>query len=193
MCGRINQSSGPLRLAIVEGLDVNDSRMWNMRSRYNGAPSQRTCGYSPESGERSLDLSSWCRDPKGGQRPINAKGESVTRLPTFRDAHARRRCIVPVDGFFEWRAIKGARAKQPYDIAMKDGFTFWARWTVGELAQSKHGRVGTYVRHYHGTLQRTGAPKSTTACRRSLPPRALDQVDEVVFDQEDSRRVSTLR
>ena len=42
----------------------------------------------------------------------------------FRDACARRRCIVPVDGFFEWRAIKDARAKQPYAIAMKDGLPF---------------------------------------------------------------------
>jgi hypothetical protein len=46
---------------------------------------------------------------------------------------AKRRCIVPVDGFFEWRAIKGARAKQPYAIAMKDGSPFglaglWENW-----------------------------------------------------------------
>ena len=51
----------------------------------------------------------------------------------FRDAYALRRCIVPVDGFFEWRAIKGARAKQPYAIAMKDGSPFglaglWENW-----------------------------------------------------------------
>jgi putative SOS response-associated peptidase YedK len=42
-------------------------------------------------------------------------------LPSFRDAYRRRRCIVPVDGFFEWKAIKGQKAKQPYAIAMKDG------------------------------------------------------------------------
>jgi putative SOS response-associated peptidase YedK len=51
----------------------------------------------------------------------------------FRDADAQRRCIVPVDGVFEWRAIKGARAKQPYAIAMKDGSPFglagvWENW-----------------------------------------------------------------
>jgi putative SOS response-associated peptidase YedK len=58
----------------------------------------------------------------------------------FRDAYAQRRCIVRVDGFFEWRAIKGARAKQPYAIAMKDGSPFglaglWENWrnpTTGE-------------------------------------------------------------
>jgi putative SOS response-associated peptidase YedK len=75
----------------------------------------------------------WCQDPKGGRKPINAKAESVATLPMFRDAYALRRCIVPVDGFFEWRAIKGARAKQPYAIAMKDASPFglaglWENW-----------------------------------------------------------------
>ena len=58
----------------------------------------------------------------------------------FRDAYRRRRCIIPVDGFFEWKAIKGQKAKQPYAIAMKDGKPFglgglWENWkepTSGE-------------------------------------------------------------
>jgi putative SOS response-associated peptidase YedK len=141
MCGRIIQSSGPLRLAIVEGLNVSDSRMVNVRPRYNGAPNQELLiiRENHKTGERSLDLIKWgliphwCQDPTGGRRPINAKAESVFKLPTFRDAYAKRRCIVPVDGFFEWRAIKGARAKQPYAIAMKDGSPFglaglWENW-----------------------------------------------------------------
>ena len=61
-------------------------------------------------------------------------------LPTFRDAYRRRRCILPVDGFFEWKAIKGQKAKHPYAIAMKDGRPFgigglWENWkepTSGE-------------------------------------------------------------
>ena len=72
-------------------------------------------------------------DPAGGRKPINAKCETVGDLPTFRDAYRKRRCIVPVDGFFEWRAIKGQKAKQPYAIAMKDGAPFgiagiWENW-----------------------------------------------------------------
>ena len=63
-----------------------------------------------------------CR--QGGRKPINAKCETVQELPTFRDAYRRPRCIVPVDGFFEWKAIKGRKAKQPYAIAMKDGKPF---------------------------------------------------------------------
>jgi len=141
MCGRIIQSSRPLRLAIVDGLDVSDSRMGNIRPRFNAAPSQEllVIRQNHKTGKRSLDLIKWgliphwCADPKGGRKPINAKAESVSRLPMFRDAYAQCRCIVPVDGFFEWHAIKGARAKQPYAIAMKDGSPFglaglWENW-----------------------------------------------------------------
>jgi putative SOS response-associated peptidase YedK len=42
----------------------------------------------------------------------------------FREAYARRRCIVPVDNFFEWKAVKGTKAKQPYAIALKSGKPF---------------------------------------------------------------------
>jgi putative SOS response-associated peptidase YedK len=54
-------------------------------------------------------------------------------LPSFREAYAKRRCLVPIENFFEWRAIKGTRAKQPYAIAMKDGSPFalagvWESW-----------------------------------------------------------------
>jgi putative SOS response-associated peptidase YedK len=141
MCGRVIQSSGPLRLAIVEGLDVSDSRLGNVPRRYNAAPSQEllVIRQNRKTGKRSLDLLKWgliphrCSDPRGGRRPINAKAESVSMLPTFRDAYAVRRCIVPVDGFFEWRAIRGAGRKQPFAIAMKDGSPFglaglWENW-----------------------------------------------------------------
>ena len=52
---------------------------------------------------------------------------------TFREAYRRRRCIVPVDGFFEWKAINGQKAKQPYAIAIKNGEPFgiggiWENW-----------------------------------------------------------------
>jgi putative SOS response-associated peptidase YedK len=141
MCGRVIQSSGPLRLAIVEGLDVSDSRLGNIPRRYNAAPTQEllVIRRNHKTGDRSLDLLKWgliphwCTDPRGGGRPINAKAESVSRLPTFREAYALRRCIVPVDGFFEWRAIRGVGRKQPYAIAMKDGSPFglaglWENW-----------------------------------------------------------------
>jgi putative SOS response-associated peptidase YedK len=152
MCGRVIQKSGPLRLAIVEGLDVSDSRLGNVPRRYNAVPSQEllVIRQNHKTGERSLDLIKWgltpywCIDPRGGRKPINTKAESVAKLPMFREAYAQRRCIVPVDGFFEWRAIKGARAKQPYAIAMKDGSPFGLAG-LGELAQSEHRRLGAII------------------------------------------------
>jgi putative SOS response-associated peptidase YedK len=132
MCGRVIQSSGPLRLAIVDGMNVHDSRVSNYRPRYNAAPSQDllVIRRNRQTGEVSLDPLRWgliphgCKDADGGRKPINAKAETVAQLPTFRDAYARRRCIVPVDGFFEWKAIKGVKAKQPFAIARRDGAPF---------------------------------------------------------------------
>ncbi len=148
MCGRVIQSSGPVRYGIVEGMDLRDSRTHNYPPRWNGAPSQDllVIRHNHETGQVSLDplrwglIPYWCKDPKGGRKPINAKCETVATLPSFRDAYRRRRCIVPVDGFFEWKAIKGQKAKQPYAIAMKDGSPFglgglWENWkdpTSGE-------------------------------------------------------------
>ena len=126
MCGRVVQVSDPIRLSIVDGLDVRDSRLSNYPRRWNGAPSQELLiiRQNHNTGERSLDLLRWglipywCSDPKGGRKPINAKSETVATLPTFRDAYRRRRCIIPVDAFYEWKATEGR--KQPYTIAMKD-------------------------------------------------------------------------
>jgi putative SOS response-associated peptidase YedK len=141
MCGRVIQSSGPLRYAIVDGMNVRDSRVHNYPPRWNAAPSQEllVIRRNHQTGEVSLAplrwglIPYWCNDPKGGRKPINAKCETVRDLPTFRDAYRRRRCIVPIDGFFEWKAIKGQKAKQPYAIAMKDGAPFgiagiWENW-----------------------------------------------------------------
>ena len=128
-------------MAIVDGMNVRDSRLTNHPPRYNAAPSQDllVIRRNRHTGEVSLDplrwglIPYWCEDPKGGRKPINAKAETVANLPMFRDAYARRRCILPVDGFFEWKAIKGSKAKQPFAIAMRDGTPFgiagvWENW-----------------------------------------------------------------
>jgi putative SOS response-associated peptidase YedK len=115
MCGRVIQSSGPLKLAIVDGMNVRDSRLTNHPPRYYAAPSQDllVIRRNRNTGEISLDplrwglIPYWCQDPKGGRKPINAKVETVARLPIFREAYARRRCIVPVDGFFRVEGDQG--------------------------------------------------------------------------------------
>ncbi len=121
-------------------MDPRDTRVHNYPPRWNAAPSQEllVIRRNHATGEVALDplrwglIPHWCSDPKGGRKPINAKCETVRDLPTFREAYRRRRSIVPVDGFFEWKAIKGQKAKQPYAIA-KDGAPFglaglWENW-----------------------------------------------------------------
>jgi putative SOS response-associated peptidase YedK len=152
MCGRVIQSSSPTHYAIVDGMNVRDSRIHNYPPRWNGAPSQDllVIRRNHKTGEVSLDplrwglIPYWCVDPKGGRKPINAKCETVRTLPSFREAYRKRRCILPVHGFFEWKAIKGQKAKQPYAIAMKDGSPFgigglWENWrdpTSGEWVRT---------------------------------------------------------
>jgi putative SOS response-associated peptidase YedK len=145
MCGRITQKSPPdqLGLTIIMGTP-DDPRVLKAREtewvpRYNGAPGQEhwVIRQNHKTGERSLDrlwwglIPSWSKDI--GRKPINAKAETVASLPMFRDAYRLRRCILPIDNFFEWKAINGARAKQPYAIAMQDGQPFgvgaiWENW-----------------------------------------------------------------
>src|ERR1700736_1911854 len=173
MCGRVIQSSAPIRYAIVDGMNVRDSRVHNYPPRWNGAPSQNllVIRRNHKTGEVSLAplrwglIPYWCEDPKGGRKPINAKCETVRTLPSFREAYRKRRCILPVDGFFEWKAIKGQKAKQPYAIAMKDGSPFGSGF-VGKLARPDIRRVGAHLRDHHDGRQRTG--------RRDSRPHASD-------------------
>jgi putative SOS response-associated peptidase YedK len=73
----------------------------------------------------------WADDLKIGSRLINARAETIERTPAFREAYRRRRCLVPADGFFEWR--KAGKARQPLLIRRRDlaPFAFaglWERW-----------------------------------------------------------------
>jgi len=98
-------------------------------------------------GHRSLDLMrwglipSWAKDKAIGPRLINAMAETVATKPAFRDAFRRRRCLVPVDFFYEWRKTGGGKqpsekqpsGKQPYAIGLADGAPMalaglWDRW-----------------------------------------------------------------
>lgn len=172
MCGRITQKSPPNQLglsivALIEPLHVPP--------RYNGSPGQDhwVIRQNTETGERSLDhllwglIPYWVKEPAGGRKPINAKAETVASLPSFRDAYKRRRCLVPVDSFFEWRRTEGAGAKLPFAIGMNDGAPFalagiWENWkapgsetwvrtfavittTANELLSSIHDRMPVII------------------------------------------------
>ena len=70
-------------------------------------------------------IPSWAKDLSGAGRLINARAETVTQKPSFRSAFARRRCLIPADGYYEWRTLPhpdgGKPRKQPYFIHRADG------------------------------------------------------------------------
>ncbi len=75
-------------------------------------------------------IPSWAKDPSIGNRMFNARGETVAEKPSFRSAYKRRRCLVPANGFYEWRLENGR--KQPY-VCHRDGELFslagiWEHW-----------------------------------------------------------------
>jgi putative SOS response-associated peptidase YedK len=62
---------------------------------------------------------SWSKDAKGAARLINARSETLAEKPAFRAAYARRRCLVPADGYYEWQQLGGE--KQPWFLTARDG------------------------------------------------------------------------
>jgi hypothetical protein len=144
MCGRIIQKSGPLRLWIVEGLDVGDSRLGNVPRRYNAAPSQEllVIRQNHKTGGRSLDLIKWglvpywCQDPSGGRKPINAKAESVSRRLRSATLHRAGRWLLRV-------ARHQGRTGQAALCHRHEGWlTLRSSGSVGELAQSEVTTIG---------------------------------------------------
>jgi putative SOS response-associated peptidase YedK len=115
------------------------------RPRFNVAPAQTIAVVREVKAGRALAglkwglVPRWAKDPgrpgmQGAPPPINARAETADARPTFRDAMARRRCLVPADGFYEWKRLDASgKAKRPYFVAMADGGNFaiagiWERW-----------------------------------------------------------------
>ena len=112
----------------------------NVPPRYNIAPTQDApvVRQTKDADEREMDMlrwglvPSWSQGPDSGYSMINARAETVATKPAFRSAFRFRRCLVPADGFYEWRKVAGR--KQPYRITVKDGEPFafaglWEHWT----------------------------------------------------------------
>ena len=113
----------------------------NLAPRHNIAPTQDVPVVRQRrnpAGERTIQMlrwglvPPWAASPAGGAKMINARAETITEKPAFRDAFARRRCLVPADGFYEWRP--GDPAKQPYLITARNGAPLafaglWERWS----------------------------------------------------------------
>ena len=125
MCGRI-VSSTPVSV-LAEQFLVADVRAAELAARYNVAPTDEVLAVATTSGGRRLGTLSWglvpnwATAPEPGRRMINLRAERLSDRPGFRRTLQRRRCVVPADGFYEWRAARDGRPKQPYLVRARDG------------------------------------------------------------------------
>jgi putative SOS response-associated peptidase YedK len=146
MCGRYRLSR---RKQLVEEYFGAVSRDDDWNPRYNIAPSQPVVTIRQDAREPVRTLStmrwglipSWSKDPSIGYKTINARAETVATTPSFREPFKSQRCLVPADGFYEWK--REAKTKQPYCFEVNDGELFafaglWDRWMNprGELIES---------------------------------------------------------
>jgi putative SOS response-associated peptidase YedK len=135
MCGRFLFTSPPEAARRLFDVEITA----NFPARYNIAPTQPIALIRlDERARREFALARWGFIPSwakkdflertGGKPLINARGETAAEKPTFRSAFKRRRCLIPADGFYEWRTEKGAR--QPYLIRPAAGglFAFAGLW-----------------------------------------------------------------
>ncbi|MFM9994227.1 MAG: SOS response-associated peptidase [Phycisphaerales bacterium] len=126
------------RLMRLTGLPEDE-----LLPRFNVAPTQFAPAVRQSAGGARTGallrwglVPSWADDPSIGSRLINARGETVAEKPSFRSAFRARRCLIPVSGFYEWKAVEDQKAKRPFWIGRADREPFalaglWERWTKG--------------------------------------------------------------
>ncbi|MBR0657569.1 SOS response-associated peptidase [Plastoroseomonas arctica] len=166
MCGRylLQRAPGALqRYFQAVNPTPNHPPSWNI------APTQVSLVVRrhPQSGERHLDalrwglVPRWAKDITGAARLMNARSEGIAQKPSFREAFADRRCLVPMDGFYEWR--KQGAGKQAYAAALRSGEPMamaglWEGWKQPD---------GTWLRTY--TIITTTANAKLSLVHERMP------------------------
>jgi putative SOS response-associated peptidase YedK len=133
VCGRFRLGKG--REALKEYFGAEGDVDWS--PRYNIAPTDAIATIRQNAVRPLRELSLmrwglipyWAKDASGGYRMINARAESAATRPAFRDPLKYRRCLIPADGFYEWKKL----SKQPYCFTLRDEGIFafagiWDRW-----------------------------------------------------------------
>lgn len=145
MCGRFTLRASPAEIAEAFEL-LRDLSEWE-RPRFNIAPTQSILAVrAGDEGREAARMRwglipSWAKDTKLAASMINARAETVAEKPAYRAAFKRRRCLVPVSGFYEWR--RDGKSKVPYLISLRNEELFafaglWEKWKSpdGELVES---------------------------------------------------------
>lgn len=174
MCGRytITRQEGLVE-DFEAALDPAVERNPWWKARFNVAPTQDAPVVTLREGVRTLEMMRWGlvpfwagRDPKRAPLMINARAESISSKPMFRDALVGRRCLVPADGFFEWKKL--GKTKQPMWIHPHDHrfFAFAGLWARAKTDAGEPVHSFTII---------TGPPNTLVAPIHDRMPVILDR------------------
>ncbi len=137
MCGRFTSTTSAEDLAVYFAVD--EVAVGERRPRWNVAPTDPVLSVVERDGTRRMGemrwglVPFWAKDPSVGSRMINARAETIREKSAYARPLERRRCLVPADGFYEWQARPGTKAKQPFHIRRRDGeplaiAALWDSW-----------------------------------------------------------------
>ena len=124
VCGRFTSSSPPDVVAAYFDAAIRETLA---EPSWNVAPTDGVHAVLEAEDQRWLDVLRWglvpwwSKDTRGAARMINARAETLSSKPAYREAFEKRRCIIPADGFYEWRVLDDGKSKQPYFIRRGDG------------------------------------------------------------------------
>jgi len=155
MCGRFVSSTPVSKL--VEQFLVEDVKVEEHDPSYNVAPTTEVMAIATGSeGVRRLGtfkwglVPTWAKDPSIGNRMINLRAETVSEKPSFRRTLGKHRCIIPADGFYEWKDMGKGRKKQPFFIRARDGTVLafaglWEAWKEKDASDDEWLRTCTII------------------------------------------------
>ena len=164
MCGRKTLTMS--KKAIIEELMVDEWQVEAYKPSYNIAPSQNSLVLVQEKGSNIVRnmkwglIPAWSKNELYGSKMINARSETVTTRPSFKNLIPKNRCIVLSDGYYEWKQNSGRRA--PFFIQKEDGglMLFAGLWTTWSMSSKE---VFTY------TILTTKAQKDISAIHDRMP------------------------
>lgn len=152
MCGRFTLAIDRLELEEeFEGTRIPATYV----ARYNIAPTQPILAITntePAVADFLVwgMIPSWAKDPSIGSRLINARAETLAEKPAFRSSYKYRRCVIPADGFYEWKAVPGTRIKVPHFIRLKSARPFgfaglWSEWRSADGSEIRTCSIVTTI------------------------------------------------
>ena len=138
MCGRFVSSSTPDEIAKYFDAEPPPADS-ALEPSWNVAPTNDVYVVTEDGGARRVAphhwglVPIWAKSPAAGNKMINARAETLADKNAYKHAFRKRRCIVPADGFYEWKAVPGQKRKQPYFIHRSDGEPLafaglWEEW-----------------------------------------------------------------